>query len=39
VATRRSEFAAILKNGGIDGLIAALNRKVDLLMATTAKSF
>jgi len=27
VATRRSEFAAILKNEGIDGLIAALNRK------------
>src|SRR5215467_3149379 len=26
VATRRSEFAAILKNDGIDGLIAALNR-------------
>jgi hypothetical protein len=25
VATRRSEFAAILKNDGIDGLIAALN--------------
>jgi phospholipid transport system substrate-binding protein len=39
VATRRSEFAAILKNGGIDGLIAALNRKADLLTATTAKSF
>src|SRR5215472_5813690 len=27
VATRRSEFAAILKKDGIDGLIAALNRK------------
>jgi phospholipid transport system substrate-binding protein len=27
VATRRSEFATILKNGGIDGLIAALNSK------------
>jgi hypothetical protein len=26
VATRRSEFAAILKTEGIDGLIAALNR-------------
>jgi phospholipid transport system substrate-binding protein len=26
VATRRSEFAAILKSQGIDGLIAALNR-------------
>jgi len=31
VATRRSEFAAILKNGGIDGLIAALNSKTDAL--------
>jgi phospholipid transport system substrate-binding protein len=38
VATRRSEFAAILKNEGIDGLIAALNRKADLLTATTASS-
>jgi phospholipid transport system substrate-binding protein len=38
VATRRSEFAAILKNDGIDGLIAALNRKADLLTATTAKA-
>ena len=27
VATRRSEFAAILRNQGIDGLIEALNRK------------
>ena len=39
VATRRSEFAAILKNEGIDGLIAALNRKADILTGTTAKSF
>ena len=38
VATRRSEFAAILKKGGIDGLIAALNRKADILTATTAKA-
>jgi phospholipid transport system substrate-binding protein len=38
VATRRSEFAAILKNDGIDGLIAALNRKADILTGTTAKS-
>jgi len=36
VATRRSEFAAILRNEGIDGLIAALNRKADLLTGTTA---
>jgi len=38
VATRRSEFAAILKSQGIDGLIAALNRKADILTATTAKT-
>ena len=39
VATRRSEFAAVLKNDGIDGLIAALNRKADILTGTTARSF
>ena len=39
LATRRSEFAAILKNEGIDGLIAALNRKADLLTGTTASAF
>jgi phospholipid transport system substrate-binding protein len=39
VATRRSEFAATLKNEGIDGLIAALNRKADVLTRTTAKAF
>jgi phospholipid transport system substrate-binding protein len=38
VATRRSEFAAILRSQGIDGLIAALNRKADILTATTAKA-
>ena len=38
VGTRRSEFAAILKSQGIDGLIAALNRKADILAATTAKA-
>jgi len=35
VATRRSEFGAILKNEGIDGLIAALNRKASILSAST----
>jgi phospholipid transport system substrate-binding protein len=35
VATRRSEFGAILKSEGIDGLIAALNRKADILNAST----
>jgi phospholipid transport system substrate-binding protein len=39
VATRRSEFGAVLKNEGIDGLIVALNRKADILTATTARSF
>ena len=39
VATRRSEFAAILRNEGIDGLVAALNRKADILTGTTARSF
>src|SRR5215813_10007079 len=39
VATRRSEFGAILKNDGIDGLIAALNRKADMLTGTSARAF
>jgi oligopeptide/dipeptide ABC transporter ATP-binding protein len=39
VACRRSEFAAILKNEGIDGLNTALNRKADILTGTTAKAF
>jgi phospholipid transport system substrate-binding protein len=39
VATRRSEFAAILRNEGIDGLIAALNRKANMLTGTTARAF
>jgi len=39
VATRRSEFAAILKSEGVDGLIAALNRKADMLTSTQAKAF
>ena len=38
VATRRSEFAAILKKDGIDGLIAALNRKADTLTGTVKLS-
>jgi phospholipid transport system substrate-binding protein len=36
VATRRSEFAAILRRDGIDGLIAALDRKAGALTATAA---
>jgi phospholipid transport system substrate-binding protein len=39
VATRRSEFAAILKTDGVDGLVAALNRKADMLTGTMAKAF
>jgi phospholipid transport system substrate-binding protein len=39
VATRRSEFAAILKSQGIDGLISALNRKADMLTGTVANAF
>jgi phospholipid transport system substrate-binding protein len=39
VATRRSEFAAILRSEGIDGLIAALNSKADMLTRTSAKAF
>jgi phospholipid transport system substrate-binding protein len=39
VAIRRSEFGAILKNDGIDGLIAALNRKADMLTGTSARAF
>jgi phospholipid transport system substrate-binding protein len=38
VATRRSEFSAILKREGIDGLITALNRKADILTETTASA-
>lgn len=39
VSTRRSEFGAIIKNDGVDGLIAALNRKADMLTGTTARSY
>ncbi len=39
LATRRSEFAGIIRSQGVDGLIAALNRKADLLTGTTAKAF
>jgi len=39
VATRRSEFATILRTEGFDGLIAALNRKADMLTGTMARAF
>ena len=34
VATRSSEFAAILRNEGVEGLIAALNRKAEMLIGS-----
>jgi phospholipid transport system substrate-binding protein len=37
LAIRRSEFASILQRQGVDGLIAELNRKADLLSATVAR--
>ena len=39
VATRRSEFAGILKTEGIDGLVAALNRKADILTMSAVRLF
>jgi phospholipid transport system substrate-binding protein len=39
LATRRSEFAAILRQEGIDGLIAALNRRADAVTGITARAF
>lgn len=39
LATRRSEFAAIIRSQGVDGLIEALNRKADMLTGTTARAF
>jgi phospholipid transport system substrate-binding protein len=37
LATQRSEFHSILQREGVDGLIMALNRKVDLLTRNAAK--
>jgi phospholipid transport system substrate-binding protein len=38
LATQRSEFQSILHRQGVDGLISALNRKVDLLTRSAARS-
>jgi hypothetical protein len=38
VAIQRSEFYSILRREGVDGLVMALNRKVDLLGKGLAKS-
>jgi len=38
LATQRSEFHSILQHEGVDGLIMALNRKVDLLTRNVAKA-
>jgi phospholipid transport system substrate-binding protein len=38
LATQRSEFQSILRRQGVDGLISALNRKVDLLTRNVARS-
>jgi phospholipid transport system substrate-binding protein len=38
LATQRSEFHSILQREGVDGLVMALNRKVDLLIRNLAAS-
>jgi phospholipid transport system substrate-binding protein len=38
VAVQRSEFNAVLRREGVDGLVMALNRKVDLLGRGVAKA-
>lgn len=38
LATQRSEFSAILRRQGVDGLIMALDRKVGLLTSNAARS-
>jgi len=39
LATQRSEFGAILRREGFDGLIAMLHRKVDILTGNMARAF
>ena len=38
VATRRSEFGAVIRACGVDGLIAALDRKTDILTGATVRA-
>jgi len=38
LATQRSEFGAILRRDGFDGLLTTLHRKVNLLTGTIAKA-
>lgn len=38
LATQRSEFAAIMRREGFDGLLATLNRKISLLTGNVAKA-
>jgi phospholipid transport system substrate-binding protein len=38
LATRRSEFTSILRSQGIDGLIAALNRKAGSIVSAAVRS-
>jgi phospholipid transport system substrate-binding protein len=38
VATHRSEFADILRSQGVDGLVAALDRKAEMLTGSTARA-
>jgi phospholipid transport system substrate-binding protein len=38
VATHRSEFAEILRSQGVDGLVAALDRKAEMLTGTAARA-
>jgi phospholipid transport system substrate-binding protein len=38
LATQRSEFHSIIQREGVDGLVMALSRKVDLLTREVAKA-
>ncbi len=38
LATRRSEFSSVLRDQGVDGLIAVLNRKAGTTRSVAARS-